>query len=59
MIDIQMTPKDRVGVFKKKFRSMAVLGRLNLNYLKLGFPFRVELVLKEMKMHSGKLKDCV
>lgn len=54
-----MTPKDRVGVFKKKFRSMAVLGRLNLNYLKLGFPFRVELVLKEMKMHSGKLKDCV
>lgn len=38
---------------------MAVLGRLSLNCLKLGFPFRVELILKEMKMHSGKLEDCV
>lgn len=38
---------------------MAVLGRLSLNCLKLGFPFGVELVLKEMKMHGGKLKDCV
>ena len=34
---------------------MAVPGGLSLNCLELGFPFRVESVLKEMKTHSGKL----
>lgn len=38
---------------------MAVLGRLSLNFLKLGFPFRVESVLKEIKIHCRKLKGCV